>query len=82
MIITAMLLYGIIQGHWELTYSFAGWIVVTFIADIIIAKAASSDVKIINSNEKTSSEEKYYLRKRTEVEELNRIKLDRELYGR
>lgn len=78
MIITAMFLYGISQHAW----GFGWWYgLLTFIMDIIIAYLISPNARVIN-NTKISDEEISYWKKRTEVEELNRIKLDREVWGK
>ena len=82
MIITAMYLYGIIQHTWL----FNIWhVLTTFFMDIILVRLLSPDVKIVN---KISDEERHcfqekadYFRKKLEVEELNRIVLDKKLYG-
>jgi hypothetical protein len=50
-------------------------------ADVLLVRLLSPDVRV-NVVNQSSDEEKYYWRKRTEVEELRRVDLDRQLYGR
>lgn len=52
-------------------------------ADVVLVRLLSHDVRInVKNEDKTSEEEKYYWRKRAEVEELRRVELDRQLYGK
>ena len=78
MIITALYIYGITQSPYEYSWFY---LIPCFIGDIIISAVISPKVGVQNSNE-ISKEEEYYWKKRTQVEELKRIKLDRELYGK
>lgn len=75
MIITAMYLYGVSQHSWEF---YPSYFITTFLLDLILVVSLKTEIHITN---KTSDKEEYYWKKRAEVEELNRVKLDRELYG-
>jgi hypothetical protein len=72
MIISAMYIYGMSQGSWRFNLLH---MTICFIADMLLVRLNS----IVN---KTSDEERFYWRKRTEVEELRRVELDRQLYGK
>lgn len=76
MIITAMYIYGISQHAWEFSLWYG---LLAFIADFILVTVFSPSIEVVS---KPSGDEVDYWRKRTEVEELKRIKLDRELYWR
>ena len=75
MIITAVYLYGISQHAWGFSWWYG---FLAFIMDIIFVILIAPSIRIWN---RISDEEKDYWKKRWEVEELNRIKLNRELYG-
>lgn len=75
MIITAMYIYGVSQQAWEFSGLYG---LLTFIMDVVLVNAFSPSVRVVYESGK---DEVDYWRKRTEVEELKRIKLDRELYG-
>lgn len=77
MFITAMYIYGISQGSWQLSYIY---VIISFFLDLVLARMFSPVVSIKPKNE-LSMEERYYYKKLTEVAELERTKLDRELYG-
>lgn len=80
MIITAMYMYGLIQDSWEFN-----WLNITicFLADVVFIRVFSLGmrVKVVNQNI-ISDEEKHYWNKRSQVEELRRVELDRQLYGK
>jgi hypothetical protein len=78
MIITAVYIYGIALRAWE--FSLPN-MVVCFGADTFLVRMLSSNIRVNVKNE-ISNEEKFCWNKRTEVEELRRVKLDRELYGK
>ncbi len=75
MFITAMYIYGISQGSWQLSYIY---IIISFFLDLVLARMLSPVIGIKNE---ISDEEKYYYKKKAEVVELERVKLDNELYG-
>jgi len=78
MIITAMYLYGLIQNTWTFNPLF---IIVFFVMDVILCTALSSNIKVNNIPKPISSDETFLIRKQTELIELQRRKLDKELYG-
>ena len=78
MIIAAMYIYGMSQGSWQFSILY---MTICFMADVLLVRLLSPDVRV-NAVNTISDEEKYYWRKRTEVEELRRVELDRQLYGR
>jgi uncharacterized membrane protein YciS (DUF1049 family) len=78
MFITAIYLYGMSQGSWEFSYLYA---TICFAADLVLVRMLSPDVHINVKNE-VSDEEKYCWNKRSQVEELRRVELDRQLYGK
>ena len=75
MLITAMYMYGMIQHAWVFSWIYAA---ICFFIDVIFLRILSPDIRLVH---KISDEEKEYLNKRCQVEELKRVKLDRELYG-
>lgn len=75
MFITAMYIYGISQGSWQLSYIY---IIISFFLDLVLARMLSPVIGIKNE---ISDEEKYYYKKKAQVAELERTKLDNELYG-
>lgn len=75
MIITAMYLYGMIQGSWKFSLD----ILYYFLADVILIRLLSSSVRISIVN-KISDEEKYYWSKKGQFEELRIDELDRKLH--
>lgn len=77
MIITAMYIYGIIHGSWKFGFDMAFY----FLLDVVLVRLLSLGIRV-NVMIKTSDEEKNFWRKKTEVEELKRVSLDRELYGK
>lgn len=77
MIITAVYVYGMSQGSWQFSLLYA---TICFAADLVLVRMISSDVRVNVKNE-SSEEEKGYWIKKTQVEELKRIELDRQLYG-
>jgi len=78
MLITAMYVYGMIKGAWEFNFLYGA---ICFIIDLIFLEILTNHIKQISVAYGTSDEEKACWRKRYEVEELKRVKLDRELYG-
>lgn len=78
MFITAIYLYGMSQGSWEFSYLYA---TICFAADLVLVRMLSPDVRIDVKNE-VSEEEKYCWTKRAQVEELKRVELDRQIYGK
>ena len=80
MIITAVYLYGMSQGSWQFNMLDA---TICFAADLVLVRVLSADIHVnVKSDGNTSEEEKRCWNKRTEVEELRRVELDRELYGK
>lgn len=71
-----MYIYGMSQQAWEFNW-FVG--LVCYMADVGLLNILSSGDKII---ERSSKEERCYWAKKTEVEELKRIELDRQIYGK
>jgi len=78
MIITAMYMYGLIQDAWTFNIYY---IMLSFVMDIVLCTTLSSNAKFNNIPKTTSSDEKHLIRKQTELVELQRRKLDKELYG-
>ncbi len=79
MIITAMYIYGISQHSWEFSWLLG---VMCFAMDIMLSYVISPNVNVrVKADNDISNEEKYYWNKKGQVEELMRVKLDRELYG-
>lgn len=78
MFITAMYIYGMSQGSWEFSFLYA---TICFTADLVLVRMLSPDVRINVKNE-VSEEEKNCWTKRAQVEELKRVELDRQLYGK
>lgn len=78
MFITAMYIFGMSQGSWEFNMLNA---TICFLADLVLVRMLSPAVNVGVKND-ISGEEKYYWKKMAEVEELKRVKLDRQIYGK
>jgi hypothetical protein len=67
-----------IQGSLQFNLLYA---TICFLADLVLVRMLSADIHVNVANN-TSDEEKHYWNKRAEVEELRRVELDRQLYGK